>query len=261
MSLPCFLFSCFHVFAADGKCHRNIFVGVQDIKRQWLRHGHALHHLWQVHFFLQILSESMWTQIQELLCMLPLRLIGVLSILGNGILLFVAYRKKSSLKPAEFFVVNLAISDLSMTMALFPLAIPSAYAHMWVSFHGFSFLTSIHLFCHLNMQWNLFRRKELNKAVRLATEAFHDPVMVLCAFRNISSALNPLNAHWGDEERRSFRRNLGYGHTAVASDLNRIFFAHMWPVSEPYVTVWTAQVALNLTFSNQNQATFKCGTE
>ncbi|XP_008289405.1 opsin-5-like [Stegastes partitus] len=57
---------------------------------------------------------------------------GVLSVLGNGILLFVAYRKKSSLKPAEFFVVNLAISDLGMTITLFPLAIPSAYAHMWL---------------------------------------------------------------------------------------------------------------------------------
>lgn len=61
---------------------------------------------------------------------LPLRLLGVLSVLGNGILLFVAYRKRSSLKPAEFFVVNLAISDLGMTITLFPLAIPSAYAHM-----------------------------------------------------------------------------------------------------------------------------------
>lgn len=58
---------------------------------------------------------------------------GVLSVVGNGILLFVAYRKKSSLKPAEFFVVNLAISDLSMTMTLFPLAIPSTFAHMWGS--------------------------------------------------------------------------------------------------------------------------------
>ncbi|XP_061590844.1 LOW QUALITY PROTEIN: opsin 7, group member b [Cololabis saira] len=57
---------------------------------------------------------------------------GVLSVLGNGILLFVAYRKKSSLKPAEFFVVNLAISDLGMTMTLFPLAIPSTFAHMWL---------------------------------------------------------------------------------------------------------------------------------
>ncbi|XP_065817769.1 opsin 7, group member b [Labrus bergylta] len=57
---------------------------------------------------------------------------GVLSMLGNGILLFVAYRKKSSLKPAEFFVVNLAISDMGMTISLFPLAITSTYAHMWL---------------------------------------------------------------------------------------------------------------------------------
>ncbi|KAJ8408095.1 hypothetical protein AAFF_G00263230 [Aldrovandia affinis] len=57
---------------------------------------------------------------------------GVLSLLGNGILLFVAYRKKSSLKPAEFFVVNLSISDLGMTVTLFPLAIPSSFAHKWL---------------------------------------------------------------------------------------------------------------------------------
>lgn len=54
---------------------------------------------------------------------------GVLSLLGNGMLLFVAYRKRSSLKPAEFFVVNLSVSDLGMTLSLFPLAIPSALAH------------------------------------------------------------------------------------------------------------------------------------
>ncbi|KAI4824636.1 hypothetical protein KUCAC02_013134 [Chaenocephalus aceratus] len=59
-------------------------------------------------------------------------IMGVLSMLGNGILLFVAYRKKSTLKPAEFFVVNLAISDLGMTISLFPLAIPSAFTHMWL---------------------------------------------------------------------------------------------------------------------------------
>ncbi|KAI4878144.1 hypothetical protein NFI96_028402, partial [Prochilodus magdalenae] len=53
----------------------------------------------------------------------------VLSLLGNGILLLVAYRKRSSLKPAEYFIVNLSISDLGMTVTLFPLAIPSAFAH------------------------------------------------------------------------------------------------------------------------------------
>ncbi|XP_057213151.1 opsin 7, group member c [Triplophysa rosa] len=56
----------------------------------------------------------------------------VLSLLGNGMLLFVAYRKRSSLKPAEFFVVNLSVSDLGMTLSLFPLAIPSALAHRWL---------------------------------------------------------------------------------------------------------------------------------
>ncbi|KAK7884198.1 hypothetical protein WMY93_027321 [Mugilogobius chulae] len=69
---------------------------------------------------------------------------GVLSMLGNGTLLFVAYRKKSSLKPAEFFVVNLAISDLGMTTTLFPLAIPSAFYHMWL----FNKITcTIYAFC------------------------------------------------------------------------------------------------------------------
>uniref|UniRef100_A0AAV2LXB0 G-protein coupled receptors family 1 profile domain-containing protein n=1 Tax=Knipowitschia caucasica TaxID=637954 RepID=A0AAV2LXB0_KNICA len=70
--------------------------------------------------------------------------LGVLSMLGNGTLLFVAYRKKSTLKPAEFFVVNLAISDLGMTITLFPLAIPSAFAHMWL----FNRITcTIYAFC------------------------------------------------------------------------------------------------------------------
>lgn len=49
--------------------------------------------------------------------------------MGNTTLLFVAYRKKLSLKPAEFFIINLSISDLGMTIFLFPFAIPSAFAH------------------------------------------------------------------------------------------------------------------------------------
>ncbi|XP_051509664.1 opsin-5-like [Myxocyprinus asiaticus] len=56
----------------------------------------------------------------------------ILSLLGNGILLLVAYRKRTSLKPAEFFIINLSISDLGMTATLFPLAIPSAFAHKWL---------------------------------------------------------------------------------------------------------------------------------
>lgn len=95
---------------------------------------------------LQPSSVWMCFYIQRLLYCIPLSLCfsGVLSVLGNGILLFVAYRKKSSLKPAEFFVVNLAISDLSMTITLFPLAIPSAYAHMWVTIKVFIAPSHIH---------------------------------------------------------------------------------------------------------------------
>ncbi|XP_077369443.1 opsin 7, group member d [Festucalex cinctus] len=56
----------------------------------------------------------------------------VLSLLGNGILLLVAHHKRSSLKPPEFFIINLSISDLGMTLSLFPLAIPSAFSHRWL---------------------------------------------------------------------------------------------------------------------------------
>lgn len=56
---------------------------------------------------------------------------GLLSLLGNCILLLVAYQKRSSLKPAEFFIINLSISDLGMTVSLFPLAIPSSFSHRY----------------------------------------------------------------------------------------------------------------------------------
>lgn len=55
-----------------------------------------------------------------------------MSLFGNSLLLLVAYRKRSMLKPAEFFIVNLAISDLSMTVMLFPLAASSFFAHRYL---------------------------------------------------------------------------------------------------------------------------------
>lgn len=54
---------------------------------------------------------------------------GILSLVGNCLLLLVAFHKRSTLKPAEFFIINLSISDLGMTLSLFPLAIPSAFSH------------------------------------------------------------------------------------------------------------------------------------
>jgi len=46
-------------------------------------------------------------------------------------LLYVSYKKKHLLKPAEFFIINLAISDLGMTLSLYPLAVTSSFAHRY----------------------------------------------------------------------------------------------------------------------------------
>ncbi len=62
---------------------------------------------------------------------------GILSLMGNCILLLVAYHKRSTLKPAEFFIINLSISDLGMTLSLFPLAIPSSFSHRYLIFPSY----------------------------------------------------------------------------------------------------------------------------
>ncbi|XP_034269696.1 opsin-5-like isoform X2 [Pantherophis guttatus] len=69
---------------------------------------------------------------------------GVVSLFGNSLLLWVAYRKRALLKPAEFFIVNLAISDIGMTLILFPLATPSFFAHRWLFNHA---MCTFYAFC------------------------------------------------------------------------------------------------------------------
>ncbi|XP_042320014.1 opsin-5-like [Sceloporus undulatus] len=71
-------------------------------------------------------------------------LFGVVSLFGNSLLLLVAYRKRTILKPAEFFIVNLAISDVGMTVILFPLATPSFFAHRWLFNHA---MCTFYAFC------------------------------------------------------------------------------------------------------------------
>nr|XP_056701371.1 opsin-5-like [Euleptes europaea] len=71
-------------------------------------------------------------------------LFGIVSLFGNCLLLLVAYRKRAILKPAEFFIVNLAISDVGMTVILFPLATPSFFAHRWLFNHA---MCTFYAFC------------------------------------------------------------------------------------------------------------------
>lgn len=52
---------------------------------------------------------------------------------GNSTLLYVSYKKKHLLKPAEYFIVNLAVSDLGLTVSLYPMAIASSFYHRYTS--------------------------------------------------------------------------------------------------------------------------------
>ena len=54
---------------------------------------------------------------------------GVCSLFGNSTLLYVSYKKKRHLKPAEYFIINLAVSDLGLTLSLYPMAISSSFYH------------------------------------------------------------------------------------------------------------------------------------
>lgn len=58
---------------------------------------------------------------------------GVCSLLGNSTLLYVSYKKKRLLKPAECFIINLAVSDLGLTVSLYPMAITSSFYHRYTS--------------------------------------------------------------------------------------------------------------------------------
>ncbi|XP_078120851.1 opsin 7, group member a [Sander vitreus] len=69
---------------------------------------------------------------------------GVCSLFGNSTLLYVSYKKKHLLKPAEYFIINLAISDLGLTLSLYPMAITSSFYHRWL--YGKT-VCSIYAFC------------------------------------------------------------------------------------------------------------------
>ncbi|XP_030017023.1 opsin 7, group member a [Sphaeramia orbicularis] len=69
---------------------------------------------------------------------------GICSLFGNTTLLYVSYKKKHLLKPAEYFIINLAVSDLGLTLSLYPMAITSSFYHRWL--YGKT-VCSIYAFC------------------------------------------------------------------------------------------------------------------
>ncbi|GAA6103705.1 opsin-5-like [Tachysurus ichikawai] len=61
-----------------------------------------------------------------------LLLIAILSIVGNLLVLFMAYKRSSQMKPPEFLSVNLAVTDLGAAVSMYPLSVASLWNHSWL---------------------------------------------------------------------------------------------------------------------------------
>lgn len=57
---------------------------------------------------------------------------AVLSIIGNLLVIIMAVRKSSRMKPPELLCVNLAVTDLGAAVTMYPLAMASAWSHRWI---------------------------------------------------------------------------------------------------------------------------------
>ncbi|XP_054452626.1 opsin 7, group member a [Anoplopoma fimbria] len=129
---------------------------------------------------------------------------GVCSLFGNTTLLYVSYKKKHILKPAEYFIINLAISDLGLTLSLYPMAITSSFYHRWL--YGKT-MCSVYAFCGI-----LFGLCSLTTLTLLSIVCFvkvcypfygnrfnsvHGWLLIACAWLYaLLFACSPL-AHWG----------------------------------------------------------------
>ncbi|XP_029352972.1 opsin 8, group member b [Echeneis naucrates] len=61
-----------------------------------------------------------------------LLLIAVLSIVGNLLVVIMAFKNSSKMKPPELLSVNLAVTDLGAAVTMYPLAVASAWRHHWI---------------------------------------------------------------------------------------------------------------------------------
>ncbi|XP_037133094.1 opsin 7, group member a [Syngnathus acus] len=132
-------------------------------------------------------------------------LFGICSVFGNSTLLYVSYKKKHVLKPAEFFIINLAVSDLGLTLSLYPMAVTSSFYHRWL--YG-NTACSIYAFCGM-----LFGICSLSTLTLLSVVCFikvcfplygnrfnclHGRLLVACAWLYaLLFACCPLG-HWGE---------------------------------------------------------------
>ncbi|XP_056872221.1 opsin 8, group member b [Takifugu flavidus] len=58
--------------------------------------------------------------------------VGVLSIIGNLLVIITAVKRSSKMKPPELLCVNLAVTDLGAAVTMYPLSVASAWSHRWI---------------------------------------------------------------------------------------------------------------------------------
>ncbi|XP_059212643.1 opsin 8, group member b isoform X2 [Centropristis striata] len=58
--------------------------------------------------------------------------VAVLSIIGNVLVLIMAAKRSSRMKPPELLSVNLAMTDLGAAITMYPLSVASAWSHRWL---------------------------------------------------------------------------------------------------------------------------------
>ncbi|XP_028997099.1 opsin 8, group member b isoform X2 [Betta splendens] len=61
-----------------------------------------------------------------------LLVVAVLSIIGNLLVLVMAFKRSARMKPPELLSVNLALTDLGAAVTMYPLAVASAWSHRWL---------------------------------------------------------------------------------------------------------------------------------
>uniref|UniRef100_A0A3Q1HY07 G-protein coupled receptors family 1 profile domain-containing protein n=1 Tax=Anabas testudineus TaxID=64144 RepID=A0A3Q1HY07_ANATE len=130
---------------------------------------------------------------------------GICSLFGNSTLLYISYKKKHLLKPAEYFIINLAVSDLGLTLSLYPMAITSSFYHRWLygktvcsiyAFCGMLFgicslttLTLLSMVCFVKVCYPLYGNR---------FKSVHGHLLIACAWVNaLLFACSPL-VHWGE---------------------------------------------------------------
>ncbi|XP_015202578.2 opsin 8, group member c [Lepisosteus oculatus] len=58
--------------------------------------------------------------------------IVLLSVLGNGLVLWISYRRRKKITSSELLCVNLALVDFLCCICLYPLSIVSSFSHAWL---------------------------------------------------------------------------------------------------------------------------------